>query len=209
MISLLDLPRDHKRPLIVILVTDGKATTGRTASSQIISEFTKRNENVSVYAVGTHPGANQYLLDLLTFCNRGGSRIAPDKFSIKAAISEIVEATANPVLGSVGVTTALASDADLYPLPSANLYANRTLEYYITFQVFGEGGKNKYDALFQIDLSQSREGGASVQNEWARRKMHSLIGAYARKPDPKTYEEIRRLNAETGVPIPYLKQLGR
>ncbi len=217
MISLLDLPRDRTRPLIVILITDGKATTGRTASSQIISEFTKRNDNVSIYAIGTHPGANQYLLDLLTFCNRGGSRISPDKFSIKKTINEIVEATANPVLGTVGVTTAIASDADLYPLPSANLYANRTLEYYgscpidstnITFQIRGEGGKTQYDALFQIDLSHARNGGAGVQQEWARRKMHSLIGSYARNPDPRTYDAMRRLNAETGVPIPYLKQLG-
>ena len=217
--AILGLPRDKARPLIIVLVTDGKATKGLTESSRIIGEFSKLNDNVSVFALGTHGRANNYLLDLLTFCNRGMANVVTSgRWDIPKNIMAVTEGCSQPVLGRVGVTTDIMSHADLYPLPSANLYANRTLEYFgscpadvtnLVVQVRGEGGKSKCDIIFQMDLSQAEAGGDEIRENWVRRRMYSLIGEYARNPSPAILDAMQRLSLETGMPIPYRDQFVR
>ena len=217
--AILGLPRDNARPLIIVLVTDGKATKGLTESSRIIGEFSKLNDNVSVFALGTHGRANNYLLDLLTFCNRGTANVVTSgRWDIPKNIAAVAEGCSQPVLGRVAVTTDIMSHADLYPLPSANLYANRTLEYYgscpgdvtnLVVQVRGEGGAAKCDIIFQMDLANAAEGGGDIRENWVRRRMYSLIGEYARNPTPALLDAMQRLSLETGMPIPYRNQIVR
>ena len=216
--TLQSLARDPARPLIAVIITDGRATTGLTESTRIIGEFTKLNSNTcSVFALGTHGRANSYLLDLLTFCNRGSSAIVTSgRWDIPDRIIQLVEGVANPVLGNVDVNVDLASGADLHPLPSANLFADRPLEYYgstpagvtnVVVHVRGEGGEAKCDVIFQLDLLSAPSGGAAIQKAWARRKMHSLIGAYARNPSETLLDEMRQLSRIYDLPIPYMRQL--
>ncbi len=217
--AILGLPRDSARPLIIVLVTDGKATAGLTESSRIIGEFSKLNDNVSVFALGTHGRANNYLLDLLTFCNRGTANVVTSgRWDIPKNIAAVAEGCSQPVLGRVELATDIASHADLYPLPSANLYANRTLEYYgscpgdvtnLVLQVRGEGGQSKCDVIFQMDLAAAPGGGDDIRSKWVSRKMYSLIGEYARNPSPAVRDRLRRFSLETGRPIPYLNQIDR
>ncbi len=217
--AILGLPRDSARPLIIVLVTDGKATKGLTESSRIIGEFSKLNDNVPVFALGTHGRANNYLLDLLAFCNRGTANVVTSgRWDIPKNIAALAEGCSQPVLGRVEVVTDTLSHADLYPLPSANLYANRTLEYYgscagdvtnLVVQVRGEGGPSKCDVIFQMDLANAEAGGDAIRDSWVRRRMYSLIGEYARNPSPALLDAMRRFSLETGMPIPYSNQILR
>lgn len=211
--SLMALPRDPERPLIVIVVTDGKATTGITASSKIIGEFSKLNDNMSLYVLGTHAKANAYLLDLLSFCNRGRQSIVrSDRWSIPQAVKALADSCSRPLLGRVSVDADVDSRAEFFPLPSANLYAGEPLVYYgscpketgaMTIQIRGEGGASKVDCIFEIDFTGAPRADAKIRGEWARRKMHSLLGEHARNPSPGVVAAMRRLSAETGEPIPY------
>lgn len=211
--ALMALPRDPARPLIAIVITDGKATTGITASTRIIGEFSKLNDDISLYVLGTHAKANAYLLDMLAFCNRGRQEIVrADRWSIPAAVKDIVESCARPILGRVKVEADIDSGAEFFPLPSANLYAGEPLVYYgscpkttreMALQVRGEGGGAKIDGLFALDFARASVAGPAVKGEWARRKMHSLVGDYARNPSESKKAEMRALGAATGEPIPY------
>ena len=215
--SLTALPRDPARPLIAIVITDGKATTGITASTRIIGEFSKLNDDMSLYVLGTHAKANAYLLDMLAFCNRGRQDVVrSDRWSIPGAVKELVESCSQPLLGRVKIESDIASGAEFFPLPSANLYAGEPLVYYgscprqtreMTLQVRGEGGNAKIDCMFGLDFSRAMAGGPEVKSEWARRKMHSLIGDYARSPSDAKKAEMRALGATTGEPIPYFGEL--
>ncbi|HBJ59087.1 MAG TPA: hypothetical protein DDY72_01150, partial [Verrucomicrobia bacterium] len=70
--SVLTLPRDPRRPLIALVVTDGEATAGVRETAQILSRFTALNDGlVSVYMYGVKSGANRELIDILTQGNRG------------------------------------------------------------------------------------------------------------------------------------------
>lgn len=211
--SLLEVPRDPKRPLIVILITDGKATTGLTESTQIIGEFSKLNDNVSVFAIGTQKTSNKYLLDILTFTNRGTSSVVEDgRWGIPDSIQNIIDTCSHPILGRVIVTTDSTAKAEIYPLPSANLYSDKTLEYYgscpadageIVLQIKGEGGDAKCDVIFKLDMNNAVKGGEDIREGWAKRKMHSLVGAYARQPSESLFRQMLQLSAEENILIPY------
>ncbi len=216
--ALQTLPRDPARPLIAVVITDGRATTGLTESTEIIGAFTRINDGAcSVFALGTHGRANAYLLDLLTFCNRGSAAIVTSgRWDIPARIEALADGVARPVLGNVCVATDLASRADLHPLPSANLYADRTLEFYgstppgvtnVVVHLRGEGGQAKCDVIFRLDLAAAPRGTETIRRDWARRKMHSLVGAYARRPDAALLQEMRELSRQYALPIPYRNEL--
>lgn len=211
--SLMSLPRDAARPLIVLVVTDGKATTGLTTSSRIIGEFSKLNDNMSLFVLGTHAKANAYLLDLLSFCNRGRQSIVrADRWSIPDAVKALADSCSRPLLGRVNIDADISSGSEFFPMPAANLYAGEPLVLYgscpkstreMTIQVRGEGGDAKVDCLFAIDFGAAGRAGEAIKDEWARRKMHSLLGEYARTSSQELLTAMRRLSAETGEPIPY------
>jgi hypothetical protein len=219
MSALRDLPRDPARPMIAIVVTDGRATAGITGSTGIIGEFTKLNPaGFSVYTLGTHGGANGYLLDMLSYCNRGSSSVVTSgRWDIPAGIQAIIAGVAEPVLGNVAVDVDLASQADIHPIPPANLYAGRALELHgscpagvtnLVLQVRGEGGAAKCDVIFRLDLPRAARGDATLREQWARRRMHSLIGAYARQPGAAQFEAMERHSRAYRLPIPYRKEIG-
>lgn len=218
--ALLEVPRDPTRPMIAVVITDGRSTTGLMASTDIIGEFTRHNTGAfSVFALGTHGRANHYLLDLLTYCNRGASTVVTSgRWDIPQNIGHLIDGVARPVLGNVEVDVNLASGADLHPLPSANLYADRALEYYgscpanvtnLAMQVRGEAGPAKCDVVFSLDLATAPRGNDQLRQEWARRRVHSLIGAYARRPDDQILEALQRVSRDHDVPIPYRRDVLR
>ncbi len=217
--SLTSLQQDAKRPLIVVIITDGKATKGLINSSEIIGEFSKLNDNMSVFVVGTQSRANEYLLDLISFCNRGTKKIVyNDRWSIPDAIKTIVATCANPVLGRVAVTTDIRSHSEIFPIPSANLYADKSLVFYgscpedvekLYLQIRGEGGEAKCDSIFELNLKDVKLGTIDIKREWAKHKMYSLIGAYTRNPTPALLNAILDFRGESGMAIPYFNQVVR
>lgn len=215
--SLMSLPRDPKRPLIVFVITDGVANKGLTTYTKIIGEFSKLNDNMSLFVVGTKEKLNTYLLDMISFCNRGTKEIVTSgRWDIPSKIQNFVKSYSCPVLGRVGLSSDALSHAEIFPLPSANLYANKTLIYFgscpedvnqVVLQVRGEGGETKSDCIFQIDLANAPVGTSAIQKEWTIRKMYTLMGAYARDPKPATLAAIRDLSLASGLPIPYQSEL--
>ncbi len=215
--SLMTLKRDPKRPLIVVLITDGVATQGMTNSTRIIGEFSKINDNMSLFVVGTQSRANAYLLDLISFCNRGQQTIVyNDRWSIPKAIEDITRLCANPILGRVAVTTDINSGAEIFPHPSANLYSDKTLVYYgscpdnvssILVQVRGQGGEAKCDSIFDLQFANARTGNSRLKDNWTKYKMYSLIGAYTRTPTQAILSAIINFHNKTKEPIPYYHEI--
>ncbi|MDR2849685.1 MAG: VWA domain-containing protein [Verrucomicrobiota bacterium] len=217
--SLMRLPRDPKRPMIAVLVTDGKPTFGMTESAKIIGEFSKlSNGMVSIYMFGTHNKANTYLLDMLTYGNRGASTVlGGSRWDIPTAFQPVYEGIRNPVMGDISVAFDSASKSEVYPKNSTNLYKDRQLELCgvcpegteeLVFQVRGLAADKGYDSIFRLNLAkQGKAGAAAVKQRWARQKMYHLVSAYSRDAQQQTMAEMLKVNALYGVPIPYASEL--
>ncbi len=217
----LKLPRDPARPLVAVIVTDGKPTVGTTASTEIIGAFTKLNDGaISVFGFGTHARINTYLLDMLTYCNRGETRLnRSGRWTIQKEIGDLLSSVRQPVMHDIRFAFDSASGSEVYPKQTTNLYADRPLELYgscardvreLVLQFRGRAGGSDYDAVIRLDIGRDSQGGdADLRARWAWQRMYHVIGLYARDPKPIYRAVMERLNADYGIPIPYGNEMGK
>ena len=214
--TLMTMPRDPQRPILVLIVTDGKPTAGMTESSEIIGAFSRLNNGMmSIYMYGTHKDANAYLIDMLTYCNRGTSTIVKgNRWDIPTSMAQLYMGFRNPIMSDVSIKFDSASKSEIYPHRVTNLYQDTPMEIFgvcpdseaeLVFQARGLAFDKGYDSVFKLPLANAKAGKADVKARWARQKMFYLASIYSR--DAKSKDEMlnaMRLHSQAyGVPMPY------
>ena len=159
--SVLTLPRDPKRPLVALVVTDGDANMGVSDTAEILSKFTALNDGlVSVYMYGVKSSANRELIDVLTHGNRGESFVFEGwRWNAGEGMEELSERFRDPVLSDLRVIFATGVQAEAYPLLLRNLYRGGTLEFVgrvpsgtkeVSFSLRGLNGSSAYEGFFRL-----------------------------------------------------------
>lgn len=207
------------RPVIALLISDGRPTAGITSATQIIGDFTRLNQGrMSVYTLGTVQTADRYLLELLSYCNRGDTRIVSGgRWSLPDEIQEIVQGTSRPVLTDVRFRFARGEVCEVYPEQPGNLYLDRPLVLYgrysrrmerLVFQAVGRAGTAECDMVFDLSLDAAvRSRDESIREHWARQKAYFLLGEIARLPAAdELREELRKTASAYRIPIPHRDQ---
>ena len=211
--EVLKLPHQAGRPMIVVLMTDGRPTMGTVDSSDIIARFSKANQGeVSVFTVGAGDRVNSFLLDLLGHNNRGGSWIMPLREQIPDAVQRAARELSRPVLANLEYRFSGDSAAEVYPGTLTHLYLDRPLRLVgrcpldqksAVLQILGESGGQKRDMVFALDLAGAEDGGEGLRREWVAQKIYKLINDHMASGRAETVQEIRNLSAEHNVPLPY------
>lgn len=215
--ELLTMDRKPVRPVVVILVSDGLPTAGMRDSAEIISAFTRENAGaVSVFAVSTYDQANLYLLDMLSYMNRGDSVAARrGRWSIADVLETHFEGVCRPVLSDMYFRFS-SPGAEMVPALTPNLYLDRSLVLYgrfpraadrVVFQVVGRSGEKGCDMVFDLKMAEAAKGDAAIREEWAWHKVYGLIGEHTRTRDPALVKEIRRVASQYGLKVPYAEEL--
>jgi hypothetical protein len=216
--ELLSLPRKPGRPVIMEVVSDGVATVGLTDRSAIIEAFSEQNKGaVSVFTFGTYPGANAYLLDLLSYRNRGDTFIIrTGRWDIPEVIERRVREVSRPVLSDVRFRFAGQTDCEAYPDLTSNLYLDRPLVIFgryprgakgLVFQATGRADDIECDMVFDLDLSKARSGDKDIRTSWAWQKAYHVIGEHNRTKQPALLEQLRQIGRVYGIVIPYKEEL--
>ena len=162
--SVLTLPRDPKRPLVALVVTDGDANMGVSDTAEILSRFTALNDGlVSVYMYGVKSSANRELIDVLTHGNRGESFVFEGwRWNAGEGMEELSERFRDPVLSDLRVIFASDVQAEAYPLLLRNLYRGGTLEFTgrvpadtkeLSFSLRGLNGADAYEGFFRLPFA--------------------------------------------------------
>ena len=162
--SVLTLPRDPKRPLIALVVTDGDANMGVSDTAEILSKFTALNDGlVSVYMYGVKSSANRELIDVLTHGNRGESFVFEGwRWNAGEGMEELSERFRDPVLSDLRVIFASGVQAEAYPRLLRNIYRGGTLEFVgrvpsgtkeVSFSLRGLNGDNAYEGFFKLPFA--------------------------------------------------------
>jgi len=210
-----DLKLQSGRPAIALMVTDGRSTTGTTAASQIIREFSRLNEGrISVFTMGTIQTANSYLLDILSYCNRGDTRlVATGRWGIPDTMAGLMLEVSRPVLGEVGFRFPKGAEIEVYPVQTMNLYSDRPLILYgrynrdaerVIFQAAGTAGGKRCDMIFDMPIDDAQESrDKTLRSEWGRQKVYHLVGEYARTGDPSLLRQIDETARAYRVPVPH------
>ena len=210
---LLEIKRERNRPVIAVLVTDGRPTMGLLDSSEIIEQFSKKNAgNVSVFTMGGGTRVNTYLLDLLSYRNRGDSSVVTRSDEIPMGMRNFSGSLKNPVLAELDYRFSNLDESQVFPSSLTNLYLDRPLVLYgrapiqspvIAFQVVGRSGEKKHDMVFTLDMRTSSPGDSSLLKEWAWHKVYDLISIYTSNKDPDVLDQIVAICGKHGLDVPY------
>ena len=208
--------RHHRpggRPMIAVLMTDGRPTMGVSDSSEIIARFSRQNEGrVSVFTVGAGDRVNVFLLDLLGHNNRGGSWILPLRDQIPDAVRRAARELSRPVLANLEYRFSGDSEAEVYPGTLTHLYLDRPLRLVgraplaqksAVLQIVGESGPQRRDMVFALDLDAAAPGGEGIRREWVAQKIYKLINDHLESGRADVVREIRDLSRRHNVPLPY------
>ena len=209
----LEIPRQSGRPLVVVLLTDGRPTMGVVASSDIIARFSKANGGrISVFTVGAGDRVNTFLLDLLGHNNRGGSWIFPLREQVPDAVRRAARELSRPVLMDLDYRFSGDSAAEVYPATLTHLFLDRPLRLVgrcplgqksAVLQIVGDSGPDKRDMVFALDLAGAEDGGEGLRREWVAQKIYKLINDHLASGRSETIQEIRELSIRHNVPLPY------
>ena len=175
--SVLTLPRDPKRPLIALVVTDGDANMGVSDTAEILSKFTALNDGlVSVYMYGVKSSANRELIDVLTHGNRGESFVFEGwRWNAGEGMEALSERFRDPVLSDLRVIFASGVQAEVYPRLLRNIYRGGMLEFVgrvpsgtkeVSFSLRGLNGDNAYEGFFKLPFATAASDSA-LAAQWA------------------------------------------
>lgn len=219
MSAVLALPRDPHRVMLVILATDGRSTAGDVRrDSEIIGQFSAENRGrASIFNLGVSKSSNEFLLSMLSFCNRGGAAvISDDRFGIPDTMKKLLDGIQSPVLSDISFMFDATSRAEVAPAMTTHLYLDRPMQLYgrvkegvqdVVFQARGTANGKRYDMVFPLDLRTGKVAGKELVKAWATARMYDYVSEHARHPDPMILSEMTDLGREYDITIPFRKRL--
>ena len=185
--SVLTMPRDPKRPIIALVVTDGDANSGVSDTAEILSKFTALNDGlVSVYMYGVKSSANRELIDVLTHGNRGESFVFEGwRWDAGEGMEALSDRFRDPVLSDLRVVFASGTQAEAYPRLLRNLYRGDALSFVgrvpasvseVAFSLKGINGDEAYEGFFKLPFATAPNDPTIVRDWQSERVISHKLG---------------------------------
>lgn len=211
--SILRQPNRPGRPLLVVLVTDGRPTMGMVDSSDIIMNISRMNQGrLSVFALGGGTRVNRFLLDMLSHNNRGDSLVVREKEDIPPALDHWALQLSRPVLKDLRFRFSGLNETDIFPRTLTHLFLDRPLVLYgrvpdtdraVAFRIVGDSGTTERDMVFPLELGGTSGGDEDIRDRWAWNKVYHLIGRHIESREEGVLQEIRLVADRFDIPVPY------
>lgn len=199
---------------LVVFLSDGLPTSGRTDESEIADVLARTNEAVAarIHVFGAGYDVNTHLLDRLATDSRGTVTYIRPGESLELALTEFYGKVADPVLTDLHVDFQGLEVSDLYPQVLPDLFQGSSLlltgQYQasadqVSVQVTGWAGKeyHQYVYSFRLDNLQNHD---FVARLWATRHIGALLDQIRTEGWSQAREDkIRDLGLAYGVITPY------
>jgi Ca-activated chloride channel family protein len=208
--------QSSNRPHIVVFLTDGQATDGVTATSDILRNVRESIRPQSrVYSIGIGD-VNQALLDSLSQENRGNSLFVTPTQGLETVLANYYAAINNPVLVDLALDFGGVEVYDLYPNPIPDMFLGGQVvitgrykgsgptNVTLTGNINGEKHISTYkDIKFLSDPAEAKAYNY-VPRLWAQRKVDSLVRQLSiGGPDKKLIDEVKDLGLRYNLVTPY------
>jgi Ca-activated chloride channel homolog len=212
------MPTDPDRPAIAILVSDGRPTVGLMDYFEIIERFSSGQAGRwSMFSFGSGTRVNRFLLDFLSYANRGDSLIVRDTASMPGGIDRFAAEVSRPVLMDLGHRFSGVDDREIYPGRLTHLYLDRALVLYgrapaaasaAGVRITGRSGASLHDMVFRLDWNRARAGDADLRTDWRWQKLNALVAEHIRTRDPAVRDAAVEIARKLGRDMPYAADLG-
>lgn len=204
----------HRRPSYIVLVTDGRPTTGMLDSREIIRQITRDNNmERPIFCFGGGLRVNKYLLDFISYQNRGWRYFSGRARDMDGDFERFFLEINDPVLLDVRYRVSGLEVEKMYPKFLSDFYKGRPFVLYGRFgneedfsvQLLGSVNGTTKEFIFNAAMSNAIPAGPEIAREWAFRKIYHLISEQTMGiGDPETLEEeISRLSRKYNITTPY------
>ncbi|MCH8203688.1 MAG: VWA domain-containing protein [Candidatus Hydrogenedentes bacterium] len=202
-------------PGIVVVLSDGRPTTGNFSGRELINALTAENDNGNtIFTFGGGNTVNRYLMDLLAYRNKGMSVVTRRVEDIDDELPVFFEQINDALLVNLRADYGRIDAESVYPRTLPDFYRGRVLTVYgqfdsardteLVLRLKGEAGAAKKDMVLKASLEAASRGDRSIAQGWAFEKSYHLIGEMTRVGEtPELMGELRRLSEEFKVQTSY------
>jgi Mg-chelatase subunit ChlD len=205
------------KPSYVVLVSDGRPTTGMTSAREIIKAITRTNMGKRpVFSFGVGLRVNEYLLDFISYQNRAWSELARSGDTPARDLLKLYRDISSPILTHIRYRVSGIGSEEIFPKELPDFYHSKGLTVYgkywdedvFSMQVLGEKQGNIKEFIFKRRFSEAEKGSREIEKNWAFSKIYYKIGLDTMgKADPKTMiEEVSALSLKYGIDLPLLEE---
>jgi Ca-activated chloride channel homolog len=206
-------PRRGAARLLVFL-TDGLPTAGRTDPIEIVNRGERNNRRVEarLHVFGVGYDVNTHLLDQLAEKGRGSVTYVQPGEDLELVLSSFYRRIANPVLTDLEITFDGMTVTDLHPRSLPDMFEGSSLLMTgrfrptgetISVTVSGRAGEEKRAFKVTLDLGTAAQH-AFVPRLWATRQIGQLLDEIRVKGESETLVgQVRALGLTYGLVTPY------
>ncbi len=198
----------------VVLFSDGYPTEGVTNPAKIISDISQKNNGrKSIFAFSSGEEVNRYLLDFISYKNKGWTEYAYSLDSIEGRVGEMYNKIKDPVLMNVRFNIKGIDPDSVFPKSLPPIYRDAEFALYgkcndkedFVMQLLGDSKDSANEFIVVGSLNDSDEGNKEIAKEWALNKIYYLIGLlnYGEYSED-TAREIRSLSKKFKIRTPYI-----
>lgn len=202
-------------PGIILVISDGKPTSGVRDARTIINTLTEEmapGNSVFTYSCGN--AVNRYLLELLAYRNKGETRIASSIGEIEKDLPKFLGRTDSPVLVHLNADYGSIPEDSVFPKDVPDFYKDKGVVVYgrfdpaqhseFTMRLTGNAKDKKKEVIFKTNLKKAATGDEEIARNWAFERIYFLIGEICRSGEkPELLEELRALSRKYGIITSY------
>jgi len=210
---LVRITKPETHPYNIFLISDGKPTSGMVDSRAIINNLTRDNElRASIFTFGGGSEVNVYLLDLLSYLNKGRTYVADRVYSIDNEMPKFCDTIGTPILIDLRANYANIAESEVYPKVLPDFYMDSEILVsgrYSGTDVFsmrlsGAVNGQKKELVFRKEFAEAEKGGNEIARRWAFTKIYKLIADMCQRgPEPELVEQVRSLSERYGIATAY------
>jgi Ca-activated chloride channel family protein len=178
-------PPKEDRPFVVIFLTDGLPTVGKTDENQIVDSVAKTSEsNIRVFCFGIGTDVNTHLLDRIAESTKAFSQYVLPEEDIEVKVSNFFTKIKEPVLANVSLTFPQGMRATgIFPSPLPDLFKGEQLLIVGRYtgrndgKLVIEGTVNGVVKSFRYDVNSSNDAAEHdfIPRLWATRRVGYLL----------------------------------
>ncbi len=206
------------RPRVIFLVSDGRPQAQIWQDREIINQVTRLNNlKASIFTFAGGQKINTYLLDLISYRNRGARMFEVKDEKIAESLFTFYREFSSPILMTPRFNFGSFKSTEVYPKVLPDLYLHSRLEIFgryeseaeFSMQLLGVADRQTKEYILQQKLTGKDNGDERVAQRWAFRKIYYLVGQIVQKGQSQAIlSEIQKLSAGYNVGTSYYRRGG-
>ena len=207
----------NHNPSYIVLLSDGRPTKGVTKPREVINKISKLNEGRKpIFAFSGGQGVNRYLLDFITYKNRGWAEYSYRTHQINENLIKMFEKIDEPMIMSLRYFVSGIDERETFPLQLPDFFRNAEFTLYgkyedereLVIQLLGDAGGKTREFMMKGSFDQAERGDQEIAKNWAYNKIYHLISLLNFDQDNRRLlDEISALSKKFGFKTPYLEDI--